>query len=273
VLRGPTLQDADALKRFEREARAASRLSHENTIRVLDFGVTEDGVRYIAMELLHGLNLDAIVRTYGPIPPARAVHLIRQACGSLSEAHAKGIVHRDLKPANLFVVQGDGGEDRLKVLDFGLARVLRGPATASSPSPVTPEGIICGTPAFISPEAVSGEGIDARSDVYSLGAVLYFLVTGTVVFPHLSIAESVLAHLGRAPEPPSKRVDGVPRDLERVILRCLEKSPGERYPTVDALDRDLGACKDAGTWTRRDAFCFWEGVRSDAHSATRRVSP
>jgi serine/threonine-protein kinase len=273
VLRGPTLEDADAVRRFEREARAASRLSHPNTIRVFDFGVTEDGVRYIAMELLRGLNLDAIVRTYGPLPPARAIHLMRQACASLSEAHAKGIVHRDVKPANLFVVRDDGGEDRLKVLDFGLARVLRGQATASSPSPVTPEGIICGTPAFISPEAVSGEGLDARSDVYSLGAVLYFLVTGTVVFPHLSIAESVLAHVGRAPAPPSTRVDGVPRDLERVILRCLEKRSGERYPSVDALERELGACEDAGTWTRRDAHRFWEGVRSDAHSATRRVSP
>jgi serine/threonine-protein kinase len=259
VLTEEASRDPDTVKRFEREARAVTRLTHPNTIRILDHGSTEDGVRYIAMELLHGLDVDALVRNRGPLPPARLIHLALQACGSLEEAHRAGIVHRDLKPANLFVARGFEGGDELKVLDFGLARVMRG-ATASSPSPATPEGIICGTPAFISPEAVSGDPVDARSDVYSLGAVLYFMATGTVVFPHLTIAECVLAHVGRAPEPPSKRCALVPPDVERIILRCLEKAPEKRYPGVAALAADLARCADAGKWTDDDAKAFWESA-------------
>jgi serine/threonine-protein kinase len=220
------------------------------------------------MELLHGLDVDATIRNLGPMPAAHVIHLARQACGALAEAHGKGIIHRDLKPANLFVACTSDGADTLKVLDFGLARILRG-ATASSPSPVTPEGIICGTPAFISPEAVSGDAIDERSDVYSLGAVLYFMVTGTVVFPHLTITESVLAHAGRKPEPPSKRFPFVPSDLERIILRCLEKNPANRYPTVAALAADLARCADADKWTADDARVFWASTRAPAQSATQ----
>jgi serine/threonine-protein kinase len=137
------------------------------------------------------------------------------------------------------------------------------------PSPVTPEGVICGTPAFISPECVSGENIDARSDLYSLGAVLYFMVTGTVVFPHLTISESVMAHLGRAPEPPSRRVGSVPPDVDRVILRCLEKRPADRYATAAALDQDLAGCADAGAWGAADARAFWESTNVSARSLTR----
>ena len=273
VLKGAALEEPDAVKRFDREARAAAHLTHPNTIRVFDYGATEDGVRYIAMELLHGLNLDAVVRSYGPMPAARVIYLARQACGSLAEAHAKGIIHRDLKPANLFVSRDEDGNDVLTVLDFGLARILPGGASASSPSPLTPEGVICGTPAFMSPEAVSGEAIDARSDIYSLGAVLYFMVTNTVVFPHLTISESLLAHAGRPPEPPSKRLAGVPADLERVILRCLEKRPDDRYPSAETLDAALAKCADAGKWARRDAFAFWNRAIVHDRSMTRLVSP
>jgi hypothetical protein len=268
VLTDEALKDPELVHRFEREARAARRLVHPNTIHILEFGVSKDGVHYIAMELLHGLDLDALVKRYGPMPAARAIHLARQACGSLDEAHRKGIIHRDVKPANLFVARADDGSDMLKVLDFGLARILRS-ATSSSPSPVTPEGVICGTPAFISPEAVSGEGLDPRSDLYSLGAVIYFMVTGTVVFPHLTIGESVMAHAGRAPQPPSQRLAGVPADLERVILRCLEKTLANRYPTAAALAADLGLCADADKWSAEDAIAFWHSRRSPDSSATQ----
>jgi hypothetical protein len=266
VLRDEALNDPDLVRRFDREARAARRLVHPNTIRILDYGASADGVRFIAMELLHGLDVDALVRRYGPISPARLIYLAQQACGSLAEAHGKGIIHRDIKPANLFVARGEDGGDLLKVLDFGLARILRN-VTSSSPSPITPEGIICGTPAFISPESISGEAVDARSDVYSLGAVLYFMATGTVVFPHLTITESVLAHAGRTPEPPSQRYELVPPDLERVILRCLAKRPANRFPSAAALANELGRCADAGKWTAEDARAFWESGRVD-HSAT-----
>jgi serine/threonine protein kinase len=268
VLRDEALKDPDLVRRFEREARAVRRLEHPNTIRIFDYGASHDGVHYIAMELLHGLDVDALVRKYGPMPAARVIHLARQACGSLDEAHGMGIIHRDLKPANLFVVRADDGGDMLKVLDFGLVRILRS-ATSSSPSPVTPEGVICGTPAFISPEAVSGDRVDGRSDVYSLGAVLYFMLTGTVVFPHLTITESVMAHAGRAPEPPSKRLAGVPADLERLILRCLEKDPANRYASAAALAADLARCADAEMWSVEDARAFWESGRTPDHSATQ----
>jgi serine/threonine-protein kinase len=273
VLRAAAIEDAEAVRRFEREARAASALTHPNTVHVFDYGETEDGVRYIAMELLHGMNVDAIVRADGPMPAGRVIHLAAQACASLAEAHERGIVHRDIKPANLFVVRSDGGDDLLKVLDFGLARVLAGDASASSPSPVTPEGVICGTPAFISPEAVSGELCDARSDVYSLGAAMYFMLTGTVVFPHLTISESILAHTGRKPEPPSSRVADVPKDLEQIILRCLEKNATHRFASANALRDALRSCKDASSWTRWDAVRFWDRFAARAHSALLRASP
>jgi serine/threonine-protein kinase len=259
VLKDVSLDDPDGTRRFEREARAAIRLSHPNTIRVLDFGTTDDGVRYIAMERLKGLDLDALVKAFGPMPPARAIYLARQACGSLTEAHKKNVIHRDLKPANIFITRADDGADLLKVLDFGLARI-GSDASASSPSPLTPEGIICGTPAFISPEAVSGERTDARSDLYSLGAVLYFMVTGTVVFPHLTVSESLLAHAGRKPEPPSRRAPDVPADLERIILRCLEKRPIDRYASAAEVDADLARCADADQWTAGDARAFWGSI-------------
>ena len=268
VLTNEALKDPELVHRFQREARAARRLVHPNTIHLLESGVSRDGVHYIAMELLHGLDLDAVVKRYGPVPAARAIHLARQACGSLDEAHRKGIIHRDVKPANLFVARSDDGGDMLKVLDFGLARIIRN-ATASSPSPVTPEGVICGTPAFISPEAVSGEAPDPRSDLYSLGAVVYFMVTGTVVFPHLTIGESLMAHAGRVPEPPSKRVPGIPADLERIILRCLEKTPANRYSSAAALAAELARCADADKWSVEDASAFWDSRPSPEDSATQ----
>ncbi|MGH7296003.1 MAG: serine/threonine-protein kinase, partial [Polyangiaceae bacterium] len=250
VLRDQSWRSEDAVRRFTLEARAASHLKHPNTIRIFDFGASDDGVLFIAMELLEGLDVDALVASSGRLPAARVIHLARQACASLSEAHARGIVHRDIKPANLFVARVGGVLDMLKVLDFGVAR-LQGPAHA-----LTEEGTLFGTPDFMSPEMCGGEPIDARSDVYSLGASLHFMLTGASLFPDRSVSEVIMMHISRMPEPPSTRA-AVSADLDAVVMKCLAKSPVDRYASVDELAVALAACADAGRWSQVDAQAWW----------------
>jgi serine/threonine-protein kinase len=247
VLRDQSWRSQEAVRRFQREARAASRLEHPNTIRIFDFGASDDGVLFIAMELLEGHDLEVIVNENGPLPAARVIHLARQVCGSLAEAHARGILHRDIKPANLFVTHVGDHHDVVKVLDFGVAR-LQGPAQTQ-----TETGAILGTPDYLAPETCDGEGADARSDVYSLGAALYFMLTGTPLFPGHTLTEVIMMHITREPDPPSKRVSSVPQDLERVVMKCLAKDPAERHQSIGELDRALAACSDAGKWTAADA--------------------
>ncbi|HEY8090009.1 MAG TPA: serine/threonine-protein kinase [Polyangiaceae bacterium] len=258
VLRDQSWRSEEAVRRFTTEARAASRLKHPNTIRIFDFGASDDGVLFIAMELLEGLDADALVASSGPVAPARVIHLARQACASLSEAHGRGILHRDIKPANLFVAHVGGVLDMLKVLDFGVAR-LQGPAQAQ-----TEEGVLFGTPDFMSPETCGGEPVDARSDVYALGASLYFMLTGSVLFPGHSVNEVIMMQVSRMPDLPSSRVAGLPADLEAVVMKCLSKAPRDRYASVDQLDAALHACADAGRWTQRDAQSWWSEWRSGA---------
>jgi serine/threonine-protein kinase len=257
VLKRRMLEDAGAIRRFKREARAASRLQHPNTIRVYDFGASTDGVFYLAMELLDGLDLEALVVRTGPLPPARVVHLARQACASLAEAHGVGIVHCDVKPANVFVARVVGELDFVKVLDFGLARVLAGPGSTTVATGIQ------GTPAFMSPEAIRGERIGPESDVYAMGALLYYMLTATVVFRAAeSFTQMITAHIEDAPDPPSKRIGApIPGDLEAVVMRCLEKDPAARYRSAKALDDALAACACAGAWTQKDAFAAWEFLR------------
>jgi serine/threonine-protein kinase len=256
VLRDQSWRSEEAVKRFTREARAASRLEHPNTIRIFDFGASDDGVLYIAMELLDGSDLDVLVAESGPLSAARVIHLARQACGSLAEAHERGILHRDIKPANLFVTHVGDEYDVVKVLDFGVAR-LQGPAQTQ-----TEAGALFGTPDFMAPEVCGGEGADARSDVYSLGASLYFTLTGTPLFPDRSVTEVIMMHITKEPDRPSARASGVPQDLERVVMKCLAKEPAQRYQSVAELERALAACKDAGGWTGDDATSWWSALSS-----------
>ncbi len=255
VLREQSTRSHETIQRFQREARSASQLKHPNTIRIHDFGASDDGLLFIAMELLDGMDLDALVTSAGPLRPARVIHLARQACGSLAEAHAHGIIHRDIKPANIFVSKAGDDYDVIKLLDFGMARV----AEADDMTDITKTGVLTGTPAYMSPEICGGAGdVDARADIYSFGAVLYFMVTGSMLFPDRPFAEVVMMHISTMPDLPSSRLGAaVPADLERVVMKCLAKSPADRYAKVDDLARDLEACADADGWSNDMARRWW----------------
>lgn len=229
-----------AITRFEREAMAASGLQSPHTIRVFDFGASDDGVWFMAMEHLEGVDLSSLVDEMGPLPVARAVRFARQACAALSEAHDAGVIHRDVKPDNLFVCRMGDEADFLKVLDFGIAKI-----EGSEEASVTRAGWVHGTPSYMSPEACSGTRVDARSDVYSLGAVLYFLLTGTPPFTAPTGAAVMVAHVSEIPDRPSSHGVHIPRDLEAVVMRCLEKEPAMRYQSARELDAALAACGDA----------------------------
>jgi len=235
ILRPDSNTDDMAIQRFEREARATAELNHPNTVRVYDYGVTEDGLWYYAMELLEGEDLGSVLKR-GPVEPARAADLLLQASRALAEAHRRGIVHRDIKPANLFLCTLGGDADFVKVLDFGLAKLAEGGSSAH----LTQTGMAVGTPSYVSPEVVLGHHADARSDVYALGAVLYALIAGRPPFAGDDMRSVLLAHLRDAPIPPS-RVLGrpIPAALESIIMRCLEKDPNLRYADAGQLAEAL----------------------------------
>jgi serine/threonine-protein kinase len=246
--------DTTAIARFEREAMAASGLQSPHTIRVFDFGASDDGVWFMAMEHLEGLDLATLVEDGGPLPASRAARFARQACAALAEAHDAGIVHRDVKPDNLFVCRMGDEPDFLKVLDFGIAKI----EGAEEDATVTRAGWVHGTPAYMSPEVCNGDRADARSDVYSLGAVVYFLLTGTPPFTAPTAAAVMMAHVRDQPDLPSTRVAApVPTDLERIVMRALEKEPAARYQSAREMDAALAACADAGAWTHDAARAFW----------------
>jgi serine/threonine-protein kinase len=249
-----------ALARFEREVRVTARLSHPNTVEIYDYGRTEDGRFYYVMELLEGLSLADLVARHGPLPAGRVIFLLRQACGALAEAHAAGLVHRDLKPANIFAARRGNLHDFAKLLDFGLVLPLApvGPGPDSVAVEASLEGAITGSPLYMAPEQATGvQRPDARSDVYGLGAVAYYLLTGHAPFTGPTTM-AVLVSLAHDPvEPPSRRRPGLPADLERIVLRCLSKSPADRDPDADALDRDLAACAAATDWDFARAAAWW----------------
>jgi serine/threonine-protein kinase len=250
------------LRRFEKEVQLTARLTHPNTISIFDYGRTPDGVFYYAMELLEGLTLEQLVERYGPQPASRVIHFLLQVCGALKEAHGVGLIHRDIKPANIYLCRRGDVPDVIKVLDFGLVRELksdRDPTRSNLHS-------IVGTPLYLAPEAiVTPDQVDARADIYGLGCVAYFLVTGTTPFSGHNIVELCAHHLHTAPVPPSTR-HPVPADLERVILTCLAKDPAERLQSAQALARALEHCRDARVWTEADAEAWWGAVVKPART-------
>jgi serine/threonine-protein kinase len=254
LIRSDCGTDPRALARFEREVRLTATLSHPNTVEIYDYGRAEDGTYYYVMEYLRGLGLADLVERYGPLPPARAAFLLRQVCGALREAHAAGLIHRDIKPSNIFAARRGGVEDIAKLLDFGLVR----PAAMEGATHLSGEGQILGTPLFMSPEqARGGAELDLRSDIYSLGAVAYYLLTGRTPFEGESGIAVMIAHARDPVVPPSRVRPGIPEDLEQVVLRCLAKDPAERFPDAESLEQALCGCSCAADWDRKRAARWW----------------
>jgi serine/threonine-protein kinase len=270
---------ASIVARFEREAQATAELRSPHTVSIFDYGVSDDGTLYYVMELLPGIDLETLVERFGALPPERVVHLLTQACESLAEAHAHGLIHRDVKPANLYVCRLGIACDVIKVLDFGLVARAR---TPSGNPHLTGSGFIVGTPRFLSPEQAAGKSVDERADIYALGCVGYWLLTGTPPFLAKNPGELIADHLRTLPEPPSKRLGTpIPESLERVLLACLEKDPKKRPLDAWSLLSDLQACGLDG-WGATQARAWWETnlkelagpePRSKALSATTIVSP
>ncbi len=257
MLGGQDPEAADvAIKRFHREAEAAANLRSPHTVELFDFGVTEDQTLYFVMELLEGMDLESLVREHGPISARRAVHILRQACESLEEAHSQGLVHRDIKPANIHLGKVGVKHDFVKVLDFGLVKSVAKEDTHISLA--TAVGRTPGTPSYMAPEMALGEGVDSRADIYALGCVAYFLLTGKLVFDAETTFQMIAKHMRNNPVPPSLRggID-IPASLEQLVLKCLEKNPDDRPQTAEALSQSLAATR-LGEWTQVEAAAWWK---------------
>ncbi len=248
--------NAETVARFEREVQLTGNLTHPNTIAIYDYGRTPEGIFYYAMEYLEGIDLENLVRQHGPLPEARVVFLLQQVCGSLTEAHGFGVIHRDIKPANIFLTSRGGMFDFVKLLDFGLVRAMDEKAAAR----LTSAGAMAGTPLYLSPEAIERpDTMDARSDLYAVGAVGYYLLTGTPVFDGQSIIEIVQKHVSHTPDTPSQRLGQVIHaPLEDLLLRCLHKSPDKRPQSAAEILEALSACALEARWTLKDAAAWWK---------------
>jgi serine/threonine-protein kinase len=271
LIRPERAGDPKNLLRFEREVQATATLTHPNTVQVFDHGRAEDGTFYYVMEYLPGLTLEQLVKEHGPLPPARAVHFLRQISAALREAHAVGLIHRDIKPGNVMICERGGVPDVAKLLDFGLVLPLKNDTAGEK---LTRDGAIAGTPAFMSPEQAGGqELLDARSDIYSVGALAYFLLTGRPPFAGRSGIKMLAAHLYEKPEAVTRHRPEVPGDLEAVILRCLAKDPADRYPDAENLESALTGCESAGQWTTKQAAAWWHSQDGpDGQRAEQRVN-
>ena len=247
---------ATAIRRFEREARATAALRSTHTIDVYDYGSTEDGAFYYVMEFLEGVNLDVLVRKFGPVSAARTIYLLRQVCHSLGEAHAHGLIHRDIKPGNIFSCRLGPDADFVKVLDFGLVKETSG--MAESGGALTQQGVTAGTPAFMPPEIALGHpDVDGRADIYALGCVAYWLLTGHSVFQGDTPVATILAHVRATPMAPSHRSElAIPRELDDLIIACLAKDPADRPQSTDEVVRRLAAVPVV-PWTADDARKWW----------------
>ena len=263
LIKAESEADAAAIARFEKEVQATAKLTHWNTVEIYDYGRTDDGTFYYVMELLPGLSLEELVEQHGPLPPARVVHLMRQVCAALHEAHSAGIIHRDIKPANIFVAERGGVPDVAKLLDFGLVKEGADAADGSA----SQQGSFSGTPNYMSPEQASSyEAVDGRADVYSLGAVAYHLLTGDPPFKGGNVLEILAAHAQTEITPPSQLQAGIPGDIDAIILKCLAKIPSERFQDVESLMRALEECSISANWGQEQAEQWWRSIEKNAES-------
>jgi len=244
------------IRRFEREAQATAAMRSPHTVELFDFGVAHDETFYYVMELLDGYDLDSLVTRFGPVPTERAIHFLKQICHSLAEAHDNDLIHRDVKPANVYACRYGREVDYVKVLDFGLVKTHASPGDPN----LTGQGLAGGTPAHMAPEQVLAESaVDARTDLYAVGCVAYWLVTGRLVFESDSALAMIADHARTEPIPPSEKTElEIPASFERIILQCLEKDPEKRPQNADELAALLENCVTRDPWTRERAEAWWE---------------
>ena len=256
VLEVPEGDVAAGVARFEREVQLSASLTHPNTITIFDFGRTADNTFYYAMEYLEGLDLQRIVERFGPLPPERVVYFLRQVCGSLGEAHQRGIIHRDVKPSNIFITERGGLHDFVKVLDFGLARRV----SSTRDTGLTKTGMVFGTPRYIAPESVAGQKqSDARSDLYNVGGVAYWMLTGRPLFAGSSSIDLIIDHVKTVPEPPSSVSElPIPPELEAIVMKLLEKDPADRFQTAEELAEALLRVPLDERWSQERARAWWD---------------
>ena len=248
-----------SLRRFEREAQLTARLTNPHTVTVYDFGRTPEGAFYYVMEFLDGVDLERLVRETGALPPGRVVNILRQVCEALAEAHGAGLIHRDIKPANIVLSESGGIPDFAKVLDFGLVKEV----DESDAAKLTHEDVVAGTPQYLAPETIqAGYTPDPRSDLYALGAVAYYLLTGSPLFAGRPL-QVIQSHLTASPEPLSARLGRpVPPKLEGLVLACLEKDPNLRPESAQALLDRLAGCDDVEPWSAEEARTWWQARKT-----------
>jgi len=259
------LNNPEQLKRFEREVQATAQLRHPNTVEIYDYGIAEDGTFYYVMEYLPGLSLEDLIGRHGPQSADRVIHIARQVCGALREAHKYGLVHRDIKPSNILVFADGSPHDQVKLVDFGLVHSLLW--EGGPDAKITREGLIVGTPEYMSPEQASGIAIDGRSDLFSLGSVIYYLLTGREAFHRDNPMKTLMAVVTDPLPKLGESNPFAPKELVAVLAKCTAKDPDERFATAAELDAALAACAAAGQWTEARAS-DWYAQHPDARPGT-----
>jgi eukaryotic-like serine/threonine-protein kinase len=259
--------------RFEREVQLTARLTHPNTVAIYDYGRTRDGIFYYAMELIEGIDLDRLVAEHGPLPPGRVAHIVEQILGALAEAHDLGLVHRDIKPANVLLSPRKGEHELAKLLDFGLVKTIEAAAQGEQPIAASGTSTITGTPLYMSPEAIRAPAtVDARSDLYSVGVVAWFLLVGRPPFGGHSLMEVCGNHLYTAPDRPSIALGrAIPGAFEEAVMSCLDKQPDRRPPDARTLRETLRSGGAARDWTTEDAAAWWRDIDLGGLGAPRAV--